>query len=71
MSNDPNVVAGSYTRTYYAVAALPSAATNQGGFAYVTDADSSPWSNHGEIAVGGGTFRAKVMSDGANWRLHY
>ncbi len=71
MAEDPNVVRnGSFTKTYYTVTALPAAAPNQGAQATVTDANASPYTFHGQIAVGGGTIRARVMSDGTNWRLH-
>ena len=70
MSADPNVVAGSFTKTYYTVATLPAASTRQGGQETVTDLTVNPWTNHGEIAVGGGTTRGRVVSDGTNWRLH-
>ena len=71
MSNDPNVVAGSFTKTVYTVATLPTASLQQGVFQWVSDADTSPWTNSGEIVLGGGAFKARVISDGTNWRLHF
>ncbi len=71
-SPDPYVVRnGSYTKTVYTVATLPTAASVQGAWRTVSDANASPWTNHGQVAVGGGTFRSRVMSDGTSWRLHY
>lgn len=62
---------GSFTRTTYTVATLPAASTKQGSILYVTDANASPWTFHGQVAVGGGTIRGRVISDGSSWRLHF
>lgn len=71
-SSDPNVVTnGSFTRTYYLVAALPAAsAANVGMELFVTDANAHPGNNFGSLAAGGGSFRARVRSDGSVWKLH-
>ena len=56
---DPNVNrTGLYTRTYYTVATLPSAASQQGNEAFVTDANASPLTNHGQTVAGGGHTRS-------------
>jgi hypothetical protein len=69
-SPDPHVNrTGLYTRTYYTVATLPAASSKQGEDAFVTDADASPLTFHGEIVAGSGEIRARVLSDGTNWRL--
>jgi hypothetical protein len=72
MAEDPHVVRnGLYTKPYFTVATLPAAGGMQGEKLTVTDANASPWTFHGQIAVGGGTIRSAVMSDGSNWRLHF
>jgi hypothetical protein len=54
----------------YTVSALPSASSQQGSVLYVTDSDRNGAIASGSIAVGGGSFNARVLSDGTNWRLH-
>lgn len=49
------------------VASLPSAAANQGGFAFVTDATLTAITGLGLAVTGGGTNKVPVYSDGANW----
>lgn len=72
MAEDPHVLRGGvFTRQYYTVTTLPAAASQQGEWQWVSDANASPWTNHGETAVGGGTIRSKVMSDGTVWKLHF
>lgn len=68
---DPHINTGLATRTVYTVATLPNAAVQQGERHYVSDSNASPWVFHGQIAVGGGTLRCRVTSDGTNWRLHW
>jgi hypothetical protein len=68
---DPFTVAGLFTQPVYTVATLPAAAPWQGALRLVTDAASSPWTDHGKVATGGGTYRSRVISDGTVWRLHY
>jgi hypothetical protein len=68
---DPHVVVGLYTRPVYTVATLPPVAQTQGERAWISDSNASPWTFHGQIAVGGGTLRCRVTSDGTNWRLHW
>lgn len=68
---DPYTVAGLFVQPMYTVATLPAPAPLQGAWRHVNDANASPWGNHGQIAVGGGTFRTRVISDGVAWRLHY
>lgn len=69
---DPNVNrTGLWTKPMYTVATLPAASTKQGSILYVTDANASPWTFHGQVAVGGGTIRGRVISDGTSWRLHF
>lgn len=60
---------GTYTRTLLTFATLPSAANNQGMEQWISDSTNPPDVNYGQIAVGGGTFNARVVSDGAAWRL--
>lgn len=60
---------GSFTRKFYTFATLPAASANQGKVAFITDAATNPVVAPGLIAVGGGTTRARVLSDGTSWRL--
>lgn len=60
---------GLYTRALYTFATLPAAANNQGCEQFITDALNSPDTNYGQVAVGGGTFQSRVVSDGTAWRL--
>ena len=68
---DPNVVYnGLVTRPYFTVSTLPAAsAGNVGQEQFVTDANAHPANNMGQTAAGGGTYRARVRSDGTVWRL--
>lgn len=52
--------------TGQAVAALPSAAANQGTRTFVTDSNSTVFYN---VVAGGGTDFVPVFSDGTNWRI--
>lgn len=69
---DPNVnYTGLKTRTYRTFATLPAAnAGNAGSIEYITDANAQPAQNFGQTATGGGTYRAKVRSDGSAWKYH-
>lgn len=60
---------GGYTRSYYTFTTLPTAASQQGKEAFITDANASPVTNHGQTAAGSGTYRARVLSDGTAWKL--
>lgn len=60
---------GSFSRVFFTVATLPAAANNQGKVLFITDAATNPVVAPGLVAVGGGTTRARVLSDGAAWRL--
>lgn len=68
---DPHINVGLWTRVVYTVATLPPVAAQQGERHYISDSAASPWTFHGQVAVGGGTIRCKVTSDGVNWRLHW
>lgn len=48
----------------YTVATLPSAGSNAGGFAQVTDSNST---TNGNTVAGGGANRVPVFSNGTNW----
>jgi len=69
MSADPNVNLGLFTKTIYTVATLPAAAGAVGSIQWVSNSTVEGEINQGLIVVGGGTFKAKVISDGTNWRL--
>lgn len=69
MSNDPNVVVGSFTNTIYTVATLPAAANAQGNIEWVSDSTVSGDIGKGFTVVGGGTYRCKVESNGTVWKI--
>jgi len=60
---------GLFTRTMYTFATLPAAANNQGCEFFITDSTASPDTGYGQIPTGGGTFQARVVSDGTAYRL--
>lgn len=51
----------------YTVATLPSAGSNAGKEAQVTDSNAAASGNYGATVAGGGANRVKVFSDGTNW----
>lgn len=51
----------------YTVATLPSAVSNAGKMAQVTDSNVAASGNYGATVAGGGANRVKVFSDGTNW----
>lgn len=51
----------------YTVATLPSAASNAGKNAQVTDSNVAASGNYGATVAAGGANRVKVFSDGTNW----
>lgn len=69
MSNDPNVNADLFTKTIYTVATLPAASGRQGGNEWVSDSTVNGEVGRGLTAVGGGTYRAKVISNGSVWKV--
>jgi hypothetical protein len=58
------------TKQYYTVTTLPAAAAHVGEVQWITDSDENDRIGRGKIAVGSGTHRARVLSDGTNWRLY-
>lgn len=54
----------------FTVATLPSASSRQGYIALVTDATVPEAQGSGSVVAGGGTVRARVRSDGTNWRVY-
>lgn len=69
MSADPNVNTGLFTKTVYTVATLPAAAVSQGNIEWVSDSTVSGTTGKGLTAVGGGTYRCKVESNGSVWKV--
>ena len=69
MSADPNVNVGLFTKTIYTVATLPAAAVSQGNREWVSDSTANGDISAGLTAVGGGTYRAKVQSNGSVWKV--
>lgn len=67
---DMHVVAGAYTRPYYTLATLPSAIAQINEIQYILDSTLSEAAGTGSIAAGGGSTRARVLSDGVFWRLY-
>lgn len=69
MSADPMVNDGLFTKTIYTVAALPPAAAWQGRIEWVSDSTANGETARGLTAVGGGTYRTKVISNGSAWKV--
>lgn len=69
MSADPNVNTGLFTKTIYTVATLPAAAGAQGQIQWISDSTVSGDIGKGLTAVGGGTYRCKVQSNGTTWKV--
>lgn len=51
----------------YTYGTLPSAASNPGKLAQITDSSVAHSGNFGAVAAGGGSSRVQVFSDGTNW----
>lgn len=51
----------------YTYGTLPSAASNAGKLAQITDSSVAHSGNFGAVAAGGGSNRVQVFSDGTNW----
>lgn len=60
---------GLYTRTMFTFATLPAATACQGQEFFITDSTASPDTGYGQVPTGGGTFQARVVSDGTVFRL--
>lgn len=58
---------GLVTLGVYTVATLPSAASNTGALARVSDSSVAASGNYGATVAGGGANRVKVFSNGTNW----
>jgi hypothetical protein len=53
----------------FTVAGLPAAASNQYGFAFITDGSATAITGLGLPAVGGGSNKIPVYSDGTQWLM--
>lgn len=71
MSADPAVNTGLFTKTVYTVATLPAAAASQGRIQWVSDSTANGQVAAGLTAVGGGTYRCKVISNGTIWKVTF
>lgn len=69
MSADPYVNTGLFTKTIYTLAALPAEAARLGGIEWISDSTVGGVIGKGLLAVGGGTYKCKVISDGTDWRI--
>jgi hypothetical protein len=67
---DPNTNAGLRTFTAVAVATLPVATSVPiGTRAFVSDNDVNNQIGRGKTVAGGGTYQAKIISNGAVWKV--
>jgi hypothetical protein len=69
MSADPMVNTGLFTKTVYTFATLPPAAMSQGRIEWISNSTAGGDVAAGLTAVGGGTYKCKVISNGTAWKV--